>query len=142
MRYCPDPDEPRIFSRFLRVLPAEAPRLYGLTPEPDVPRRVPGASHATTSTSALPSALHKRPDAKLIVVSTAGQGAESPLGKLRQRALGLPDVKRRGFVTEARGPDLAMLEWAVPRTEPIAPAVVKKANPASWITTEAIRSAQ
>jgi phage terminase large subunit-like protein len=90
---------------------------------------------------ALSSALHKRRDSKLIVVSTAGQGAESPLGRLRARALGLPDVRRRGFVVEARGPDLAMLEWSVPEDESIAPAVVKRANPASWITTDAIRSA-
>src|SRR5215218_9328591 len=32
LRWCPDPEEPKIFTRFLRVLPAEAPRLYGLTP--------------------------------------------------------------------------------------------------------------
>jgi hypothetical protein len=32
LRWCPDPDEPKTFTRYLRVLPAEAPRLYGLTP--------------------------------------------------------------------------------------------------------------
>jgi phage terminase large subunit-like protein len=36
---------------------------------------------------ALSSALHKRPGAKLVVVSTAGQSADSPLGVLRARAL-------------------------------------------------------
>jgi hypothetical protein len=32
LRYCADPNEPRVFSGCLRVLPAEAPGLYGLTP--------------------------------------------------------------------------------------------------------------
>jgi len=32
LRWCPDPDEPKVYTRFLRCLPAEAPRLYGLTP--------------------------------------------------------------------------------------------------------------
>lgn len=142
LRWCPDPDEPKTYTRFLRVLPAEAPRLYGLTPSLMFLDEMQALSSDEVYV-ALSSALHKRPDAKLIVVSTAGQGAESPLGKLRRRALGLGDVKRKGFVTEAHGPDLAMLEWAVPdESESISPAVVAKANPASWITTDAIASAK
>jgi phage terminase large subunit-like protein len=142
LRWCPDPDEPQVFTRYLRVLPAEAPRLYGLTPSLMFLDEMQALATDDVYV-ALSSALHKRPDSKLIVVSTAGQGAASPLGQLRQRALGLPKVKRRGFVTEARGPDLAMLEWAVPEeSESIAPGTVKKANPASWITARAIRSAK
>jgi phage terminase large subunit-like protein len=142
LRYCPDPDEPKVFTRFLRVLPAEAPRLYGLTPSLMFLDEMQALDREDVYV-ALSSALHKRADSKLIVVSTAGQGAESPLGKLRRRALAQPDVKQRGFVTEAHGPDLVMLEWAVPdESESIAPAVVSKANPASWITTEAIASAK
>jgi phage terminase large subunit-like protein len=141
LRWCPDPDEPKVYTRFLRVLPAEAPRLYGLTPSLMFLDEIQALDRDDVYV-ALSSALHKRRDAKLIIVSTAGQGAESPLGRLRQRALGLPDVKQRGFVTEAHGPDLAMLEWAVPKDAEITPSVVKKANPASWITTDAIRSAR
>ena len=36
---------------------------------------------------ALATALHKQPDSKMVVISTAGQGADSPLGRLRARAL-------------------------------------------------------
>jgi hypothetical protein len=36
LRYCPDPDEPKVYTRFLRCLPAEAPRLFGLTPPADL----------------------------------------------------------------------------------------------------------
>jgi phage terminase large subunit-like protein len=141
LRYCPDPEQPKVFTRFLRVLPAEAPRLYGLTPSLMFLDEMQALATDEVYV-ALSSALHKRPDAKLIVVSTAGQGAGSPLGRLRARALGLPQVKRRGFVTEANGPDLSMLEWAVPDDEGIAPGAVKKANPAPWISTRQIRAAK
>jgi phage terminase large subunit-like protein len=141
LRWCPDPEEPTDFTRYLRVLLAEAPRLYGLTPSLmllDEYQALPTDEVYV----ALSSALHKRPDSKLITISTAGMGATSPLGRLRSRALGLPEVKRRGFVTEAHGPDLSMLEWAVPDEEPITPTSVKRANPASWITTEQIGAAR
>src|SRR5215211_7440124 len=29
IRWCPDPDTPKVFTRFLRVLAADAPRLHG-----------------------------------------------------------------------------------------------------------------
>jgi hypothetical protein len=48
----------------------------------------------------------KRPDARLILISTAAPTLDSPLGWLRNRALAQSDVKRRGVVTEAKGPDL------------------------------------
>lgn len=141
LRYCPDPSEPKVFTRFLRVLPAEAPRLYGLTPSLMLLDELQALATDDVYV-ALSSALHKRPDSKLIVVSTAGQGAESPLGRLRRRALGLPSVKQRGSLTEANGADLELLEWATPDEGSITPAAVKKANPASWITTDQIRAAK
>jgi phage terminase large subunit-like protein len=141
LRWCPDPDEPKVFTRFLRVLPAEAPRLFGLTPSLMILDEL-QALDTEDVYIALSSALHKRPDSKLIVVSTAGQGATSPLGRLRRRALALPDVKRKGFLTEATGPDFAMLEWAAPEEEPITPSVVKKANPQNWVTTAQIAQAK
>ena len=138
LRYCPDPSEPTVFSGHLRVLGAEAPRLHGLSPTLMVLDELQAVTREGIYES-LASALHKRPDSKLIVISTAGQGADSPLGRLRRRGLGLPEVKRRGYFTDARGPGLRMLEWAVPEGEKITPASVKKANPASWITTQQIR---
>ncbi len=82
----------------------------------------------------------KRPGAQLVTISTAGTGSESPLGRLRTRALAMPSVERSGTVTRAEGPAFVMLEWAVPEGEDIDdPAVVKRANPASWITKEGLR---
>ena len=138
LRFCPNPDEPTVFTGHMRVLGAEAPRLHGLSPTLMVLDELQAVTREGIYES-LASALHKRPDSKLIVISTAGQGAESPLGRLRRRGLGLPQVRRRGFLTDAKGPDLRMLEWAVPDEASISPASVKKANPASWITTEQLR---
>jgi phage terminase large subunit-like protein len=139
IRWCPDPDEPTVFTRHFRVLPAEGPRLHGLTPT----LLVWDEAQAVTREDvypALASALHKSPGSKLCTVSTAGQGVESPLGLIRTRALALPYVSRRGALTEARGPDLVMLEWAVPADGDIDRVrTVKSANPASWITTAALR---
>jgi phage terminase large subunit-like protein len=134
LRYCPDPSVPRVFSRHLRVLAADAPRLHGLTPSLAIVDEL--HAHASDEVYlALGTAMLKRPGAKLIVISTAGQGVDSPLGRLRARALAQPKVSRRGAVTDARGKDLRFLEWGVPEDGDVDdPKAVKKANPASWIT--------
>ena len=140
LRWCPDPDEATRFTRFFRVLPAEGPRLHGLIPS----LMIWDEAQAVTREDvypALASALHKTPGAKLITVSTAGQGVESPLGQLRTRAMALPTVVTQGALTEARSRDFVMLEWSVPAGGNIdSAAVVKKANPASWIDVGALRS--
>jgi phage terminase large subunit-like protein len=88
---------------------------------------------------ALRTSMLKRPGSKMVTISTAGVGAESPLGRLRTRALSLPAVTRSGALTRAVGPSFAMLEWAVPEDADVDdPAVVKRANPASWITEEGL----
>jgi phage terminase large subunit-like protein len=89
------------------------------------------------------SALHKRPGAQLVVISTAGQGADSPLGALRARALALPSVKRSGSVTDARGPSLRMLAWELDDDADVDDArILKRVNPASRITVEQLRHAR
>jgi phage terminase large subunit-like protein len=138
LRWCPDPEEPKVFTRHLRVLAADAPRLHGLTFSLAILDEL-QAFQADDVYLALSSALHKRPDAKMVVISTAGQGADSPLGRLRARAIALPEVYTSGCLTTARGASLRMLEWSVPEGADVEdPRVVKAANPASWITTDAI----
>jgi hypothetical protein len=134
IRWCPDPDAPRVFTRHLRVLAADAPRLMGLTPSLAIVDEL-GEHPNDHVYLALRTALPKRPGSKLIAISVAGQGADSPLGRLRARALAQTSVKRRGASTDARGPNLRMLEWSVPDdVEPTARAA-KRANPAPWLTT-------
>lgn len=124
----------------LKVLASDAPKLHGLTPS----LAIVDEYHAHQDDAvylALKTAQLKRPGSRLVTVSTAGQGTDSPLGRLRARALAQPHVARRGPVTHARGQDLAMLEWAVPEgANADDPRAVKRANPASWITVDALRS--
>jgi phage terminase large subunit-like protein len=139
LRWCPDPDQPKIFSRFMRVLAADAARLHGLTPSLAIIDEL--HAHADDSVYlALKTAQLKRADSKLIVISTAGAGADSPLGCLRARALAQPKVTRRGAVTDAQGAQLRFLEWSVSEDDDVDdPKVVKQANPASWITVGGLR---
>jgi phage terminase large subunit-like protein len=89
---------------------------------------------------AMRTAMLKRPGSKLLVISTAGQGADSPLGRLRGRALAQPSIRRNGALTDARGPSLRLLEWSVPEDADLDDVrEVKKANPASWITLAALQ---
>lgn len=132
IRWCPDPGTPRHFTRHLRVLAADAPRLHGLTPSLAIVDEL----HAHPNDEvylALLTALAKRRGSKLIAISSAGQGADSPLGRLRARAFALPKVTTTGYLTDARGPGLRMLEWSVPEDAELTPRNVKRANPASWI---------
>jgi phage terminase large subunit-like protein len=142
LRWCDDPEQPKVYSRFINVTASNAPLLHGLTYSLACldEYQAHGSSDVYT---ALASALHKRPGAKLITISTAGQGADSPLGQLRSRALGLEHVTRRGYLTDARGSDLRMLEWSVPDDADVDnPRTVKKANPSSWVTVDGIRRAR
>jgi hypothetical protein len=87
---------------------------------------------------ALATALHKAPRSKLIVTSTAAGGGDTPLGRLRARALA-GEVKRRGPVVDARTDGLRWLSWEVPEDADLTIRRVKQANPASWISTAQLR---
>lgn len=124
---------------FLRVLASDAPKLHGLTPSLCLVDEL----HAHKDGEvyiALRTALMKRPGARMLTVSTAGTGVDTPLGRLRARALAQPHVTRAGALTTARGPSLVMLEWAVAEDGDVDdPRQVKAANPASWLTLDALR---
>ncbi|MEJ7568412.1 MAG: terminase TerL endonuclease subunit [Gaiellaceae bacterium] len=80
------------------------------------------------------TALVKRPDARLLVLSTAARSADTPLGRLRARALaGL--VERHGVFTDARAPGLRLLEWSLTAEDDLEDdRLVARCNPASWIS--------
>lgn len=93
-----------------------------------------------TLLGAMATSLIKNPQAKLVLISTAASTLDSQLGRLRARALALPDVQRDGARLEARGDGLRWLEWSVPDdAKPDDLAIVKAANPAPWITKDALR---
>jgi hypothetical protein len=109
--------------------PRHSPKSSPLTSACSPPTRPPARAHADAGDhrraarpprrrglSALKTAALKTPGARLIVISTAGQGADTPLGRLRARALAQPDVTTDGAFTDARGGGLRMLEWRCRRT--------------------------
>jgi phage terminase large subunit-like protein len=131
--------ELRVPGGLLKVLAADALKVHGLTPSLVVVDEL----HAHESDAlyvALRSSLHKRKGARMVTISTAGQGADGPLGKLRARCLALPEITRRGAFTDAQGGSLRFLEWSVPDDADVDdPRAVKRANPASWVDLDAIR---
>jgi hypothetical protein len=93
-----------------------------------------------TLLGAMSTALVKNPAAKLLLISTAAPMLDSPLGRLRTRALSQPHVKRTGSLLEAHGDGLRWLEWSVPDDVEPTPDAVKRATPAPWITLAALRA--
>lgn len=85
----------------------------------------------------LRSALIKRPDARMRVISTMGGDEEAPMPTMRRRALEAGRVQRDGALLRAETPDSLWLEWSVPEGADIDdPAVVKRANPRRAITVD------
>lgn len=66
-----------------------------------------------TLLGAMLTSLLKNPECKFLGISTAASSLDSPLGRLRARALAQPNVKRTGAVLEAGGDGLAWLEWSL-----------------------------
>jgi hypothetical protein len=87
---------------------------------------------------AMQTGLIKRRDSKLLLISTAAQ-LDSPLGRMRARAMAQPSAKRIWPVVEARG-DLHWLEWSLADDVSIDDlSEVAKCNPAPWITVADLR---
>jgi phage terminase large subunit-like protein len=137
LRFCPDPSKPSQWSRQFRALPADAGKLHGLKG-----RWIIDELHAARDDEVYLAARtsSERASTKLMIISTAAASADSTLGRIRARALSSPDVKRRGALTDARGDNIRLLEWAVDHEVPIGDMrAAKRANPASWITTDSLR---
>lgn len=124
---------------FLRVRAADAGKLLGLTPSLAILDEY-GAAKDDSVYTALRTAVIKRPGARMHVVTSAGVGEDSPLARLRSRALAQPDVRRRGALTDARGESLRMLEWAVPADASLDDyEQAKRANPGGWFSKRDLR---
>lgn len=124
----------------LRCISSDAGKAHGLGPSlviADELHTWPPGEGADLYT-ALRTALGKR-DARLLCLTTAGFDHESLLGKLRARALKLPQVEHKGTLTTAsdQAGGLAMLEWAMrDDAEALDPGALAAANPASFVTRD------
>ena len=84
--------------------------------------------------------LGATPQRQLIVISTAGESLESPLGQIRDRAHKLDSFKRVGMLNTASDDDFSFFEWQIgEHDDPEDFGLVAKANPAPWITAATLR---
>ena len=123
----------------LDVVSADGSLAHGFSPTLAIGDEVWAWRERSGMLEAFETGLVKRPGAKVLLISTAAARLDSPLGRMRARAMAQGDVHRRGVVTEAKG-DLHWLEWSLDDEESLTPGQVKKANPAKWITTAALRA--
>ena len=72
------------------------------------------ADREPTLLGAMLTAMLKVPACRFLGISTAASSMDSPLGRLRTRALSAPHVERQGAVLTCSGDGLAWLEWSVP----------------------------
>ena len=122
----------------LRVVPCDGPRVHGLSSTLYIGDEL-WAWPDGELLEAMQTGLVKRKDSKLLAISTAAAQLDSPLGRLRARALAQPTAKRTGAVVEATG-DLHWLEWSLPDEDDLDDMqAVKRANPAPWIDVADLR---
>lgn len=126
-------------TRLLRVVPSEGSRVHGLSSTLYVGDEIWAWLPGGELLEAMQTGLIKNPRAKFLGISTAASQLDSPLGRMRSRALAQPYVKRQGAVLEARG-DLHWLEWSLPDDVPLTDFdAVKDCNPADYITAADLR---
>jgi phage terminase large subunit-like protein len=93
--------------------------------------------------TALSTATHKRPDAFLLSITTAGFDRQSLLAKIYQQALQWDDVtvSKDGCLTVAKDPASGYLLWwygAPDDAEPDDPKILRATNPGSWVTVPSL----
>jgi phage terminase large subunit-like protein len=80
-------------------------------------------------------------DGRLIAISTAGDDESSPFGRLRRAAHEIPGFTRDGAYKHARAKGFAWHEWSLDPGDDIDDlALLKLANPASWIDEDELRA--
>jgi hypothetical protein len=88
---------------------------------------------------AMTTSLIKRPASTLLLISTAAAVLDSPLGRLRARAMAQPDTARVGPVVESPGA-LHWIEWSLPDDVPLDDfAAISEANPVDYIGSDDLR---
>lgn len=95
-------------------MPSDGPRVHGLSSSLYIGDEVWAWPANGELLEAMQTGLIKRPDAKLLAIGTAAARLDSPLGRLRARALAQPTAKRKGAVVEAAAKDLRRQRAALP----------------------------
>jgi phage terminase large subunit-like protein len=120
--------------RLLRVVPSDGPRTHGLSCTLYLADEVWAWAKRADLLTAMQTGLVKRPDSKLLMITTSSGDLDSPLGRLRQRAMAQSDVHRAGPVVESKSKDLHWLEWSLGEQHDLDNLrAIARCNPAPWI---------
>jgi phage terminase large subunit-like protein len=126
--------------RLLRVVPSDGPRTHGLSCSLYVGDEVWCWAARADLLTAFQTGLVKRPDSKLLLISTSAGDLDSPLGRMRKRAMALGSARRNGPVVEATSVDLHWLEWSLSDEHDLDNLeAVERVNPAPWIGVPELR---
>lgn len=126
--------ELRFEGRKLRVVPSDGPRTHGLSCTLYIGDELWAWAQRADLLTAFQTGLVKRPDSKLLLISTSSGDLDSPLGRLRQRAMAQSDVHRAGPVVESKSRDLHWLEWSLGEQHELDNLrAIARCNPAPWI---------
>jgi phage terminase large subunit-like protein len=126
--------------RRLRVVPSDGPRAHGLSSSLYIADELWAWSERADLLTAMQTGLVKRSDAKLLMITTSTADLDSPLGRLRRRAMAQSNVHRAGPVVESKGADLHWLEWSLGEQHDLDNLrAVKRCNPAPWISVGDLR---
>jgi len=123
---------------FMEVLPASGALLEGKGPSVaivDEPHALERDVHER-SYVAMSGKLHKRENAYLFGISTAGRGQKSVLWRIIKAARGWPIVELRGYLTVCKDEEHGQLLWmySAPADAPLEDLdVIRGVNPASWL---------
>jgi phage terminase large subunit-like protein len=125
----------------LRVIPSDGPRAHGLSSGLYIADEL-WAWPDKGLLEAMLTGLIKRPDARLLAISTAPAHLDTPWGRMRTRALAQPDVRRRGVFVEARG-QVHWLEWSADADADLDDyRLAARVNPASRFTPTVLAEAR
>jgi len=125
----------------LRVIPSDGPRAHGLSSGLYIADEL-WAWPDKGLLEAMLTGLIKRPDAKLLAISTAPAHIDTPWGRMRTRALGQSDVRRKGVFVEARG-TIRWLEWSAPEDTDLDDfKLAARVNPAPRFTPAVLQEAR
>jgi len=110
VRWAHDPKGPPVLS----VVAASGAQAHGWNPTLMIGDEIwAWADREPTLLGAMATAMLKNPGCRFLGISTAAASLDSPLDRLRTRALAAPHVERKGAVLEAGGDGLAWLEWSL-----------------------------
>jgi hypothetical protein len=111
LRWARDPKGPHV----LQVVASDGSKAHGW-PHPTLlvgDELWAWADREPTMLGAMMTAMLKNRECRFLGISTAAHSLDTPLGRMRARALAQPQVARKGPVLEASGGGLRWVEWSL-----------------------------